>query len=177
MQRYSCNVRPGAELTHEVPRINISAAEIMVLQHIHGEGSVVNIRVGKGAGDKTTHKDEYDRLVEQYGLEKVAPVLGSGFAINLPNRLSDIGIAVEGDVEQAKTAATITKVNGIEVDKAGLPHDGRIHVSTKATTIDGFWKKKKGVTPELLEQVEDELRTVMAVPGPGTTEQVAADGA
>jgi len=45
-----------------------------------------------------------------------------------------------------------------EFDADGLPWDERIHASTKTTTQDGRWKKKRGVDVELIEVVEAELR-------------------
>lgn len=51
--------------------------------------------------------------------------------------------------------------NLVLLDKNGLPWDGRIHASTKTQTVDGSWKKKKGVDADLITQVEAELRQVM----------------
>jgi len=45
-----------------------------------------------------------------------------------------------------------------EFDADGLPWDERIHASTKTTTQDGRWKKKRGVDQSLVEEVEAELR-------------------
>lgn len=44
------------------------------------------------------------------------------------------------------------------VDAAGLPWDARIHSESKATVADGTWRKRRGVDPELVKQVEAELR-------------------
>lgn len=52
------------------------------------------------------------------------------------------------------------------VDKAGLPWDGRIHSSSKVFVADGTWRQKRGTPPELLAQVEAELRQVMGLPAP-----------
>ncbi|QOR55764.1 MAG: RecT protein [Phage 65_10] len=48
------------------------------------------------------------------------------------------------------------------VDSKGLPWDHRIHSSKKSTIADGSWRKKTGVAPELVVQVEGELRGAMA---------------
>jgi hypothetical protein len=48
--------------------------------------------------------------------------------------------------------------NAPALDKDGLPWDERIHAGTKNTNADGSWKKKRGATPELIAQVEAELR-------------------
>lgn len=44
------------------------------------------------------------------------------------------------------------------VDASGLPWDARIHSESKATVADGTWRKRRGVDPELVKQVEAELR-------------------
>lgn len=74
---------------------------------------------------------------------------------------SDSAAAAKPEPNEPTSPAT-----GVELDKAGLPWDERIHASSKALKADGYWKNKRGVDPELLKQVEAELRTVMAVPAP-----------
>lgn len=85
MQRYSCNVRPGGDLIHDVPKTGVSAAEVMILNHIHGEGAVVNIQPEKM--DRTPSKVEYKKLVETYGDRPVIEVFGSGYNVQLPSKL------------------------------------------------------------------------------------------
>jgi len=84
-QLYNCNVRPGGDLIHDVPKENLSAAEIMVLNHVHGEGSVVNIEPTKTT--RTPHKEEYGRLCDVYGAKSVQEVFGNIFNVRLPNKL------------------------------------------------------------------------------------------
>lgn len=48
--------------------------------------------------------------------------------------------------------------SGITVDKNGLPWDERIHSSNRAFTNTGEWRRKRGVSGILVEQVEAELR-------------------
>lgn len=56
----------------------------------------------------------------------------------------------------------------VELDKNGLPWDGRIHASTKRKNADGSWTAKRGVNAGLITQVEAELRAQVAqVPAPG----------
>lgn len=55
---------------------------------------------------------------------------------------------------------------GVVVDASGLPWDARIHASTKSTTKDGKWTKKRGVADELVAHVEAELKSVLAAPVP-----------
>ena len=62
------------------------------------------------------------------------------------------------------------------VDASGLPWDARIHSESKATAADGTWRKRRGVDPELVKQVEAELRgeSPAAVATPVATEPSAA---
>lgn len=65
---------------------------------------------------------------------------------------------------------------GAVVDASGLPWDARIHASTKSTTKDGKWTKKRGVADELVAHVEAELKSVMAAPVPATVPPPPVDG-
>lgn len=60
---------------------------------------------------------------------------------------------------------------GVELDADGLPWDSRIHSSSKAKTQKGVWKKKKGVSDDIKDKVESELRQLMAAP---TTEPASS---
>lgn len=60
--------------------------------------------------------------------------------------------------------------NGVELDKHGLPWDGRIHSREKTKLKDGAWKYKRGVSDEEVNAVEAQLRGVMAIPAPATTD-------
>lgn len=44
-----------------------------------------------------------------------------------------------------------------DFDSAGMPWDERIHASSRATVADGTWRKKRGVSDELVAEVEAEL--------------------
>ena len=55
---------------------------------------------------------------------------------------------------------------GIDVDKKGLPWDGRIHASSRAQNADGTWRMKRGVEDALVQQVEAELRQTMGIGQP-----------
>src|SRR6478752_3491551 len=54
---------------------------------------------------------------------------------------------------------------GVTLDKNGLPWDGRIHASTKTTNKDGSWKALRGVSTDLVTQVEAQLRAQLAQGG------------
>ena len=53
--------------------------------------------------------------------------------------------------------ATAAPSGVAERDKNGLLWDVRIHASSKAVIADGTWRLKRGVSPELVEQVTAEL--------------------
>jgi len=66
----------------------------------------------------------------------------------------------------ASSAAPAMPV-GVEVDKDGLPWDGRIHTESKAMNADGRWRNKRNLDAALKAQVEAQLRQVMgAAPAP-----------
>lgn len=52
----------------------------------------------------------------------------------------------------------------VELDKRGLPWDGRIHSRTKSKTADGLWKVMRGLNPETAKSVEAELFQAMSLP-------------
>jgi hypothetical protein len=62
---------------------------------------------------------------------------------------------------------TANPVGAVDLDKHGLPWDGRIHAESKAKITDGTWRKKRGADLALIATVEAELRQVMgAAPAP-----------
>lgn len=77
-------------------------------------------------------------------------------------------------VETAADVATAPGAAGVDLDADGLPWDARIHAGTKTKKADGKWKAKRNVDPELVKQVEAELRQVMAIPDP-TSATTAAE--
>lgn len=84
----------------------------------------------------------------------------------------------------AATVAAPPTGNPVTLDKHGLPWDGRIHGEKKNQNADGTWRKRKGVDPALVAQVEAELRAVMAAApaapianGVSTTVAASAPGA
>jgi hypothetical protein len=52
---------------------------------------------------------------------------------------------------------------GVPTDKDGLPWDARIHASTKTKTAKDVWTRRRGVTDELVVEVEAQLRQVMSI--------------
>ncbi|MCK5615735.1 hypothetical protein KAR91_78455 [Candidatus Pacearchaeota archaeon] len=61
------------------------------------------------------------------------------------------------DTVAAASAATGTATAPPTHDSAGMLWDVRIHASSKAFVADGTWRLKRGVAPELVEQVKAEL--------------------
>lgn len=68
--------------------------------------------------------------------------------------------------------APATAPAGVQLDKAGLPWDARIHATVaggggKVNATDGLWRAKKGVSADLVKTVETELRAALsAAPAP-----------
>jgi len=57
---------------------------------------------------------------------------------------------------------------GIEVDAMGMPWDARIHSGSRARVADGSWRQKRNLDPNVLAQVESELRQTMGLPAPAS---------
>ena len=57
---------------------------------------------------------------------------------------------------------------GIEVDAMGVPWDARIHSGSRARVADGSWRQKRNLDPNVLAQVEGELRQTMGLPAPAS---------
>lgn len=65
MQLCNLVLRLGGSQLHTVPMSKVTPAEILVLQHIHGNDAVTDIRPSKV--DKTRrHQSEYERLQHKY---------------------------------------------------------------------------------------------------------------
>lgn len=63
--------------------------------------------------------------------------------------------------------APAAPTNRADVDSAGLPWDARIHSESRNKVADGTWRKRRNTAPEVVAQVEAELRALMAIPAPG----------
>jgi hypothetical protein len=81
MKAYNCIVRPAGQITHEVPKLGISAKEIMLLRFIHGSDSVIRIvHVGDlklesaGRPDLSENDLLLRRLANDYTPERVSKV-------------------------------------------------------------------------------------------------------
>jgi hypothetical protein len=96
------------------------------------------------------------------GQPSIAPVVPTP-TLTAPVSVPAPPAPTPASVEPAPTApaAQTSHVNGVDLDKHGLPWDGRIHASTKRKNADGSWTSKRGVDSALITQVEAELRQVM----------------
>lgn len=73
MRLYSCKVRLSGSLYNEVPKYDVTAPEVTILQTLHGGDAVTDLReTGK---NKTGQADERARLIEIYGGGLVAAQL------------------------------------------------------------------------------------------------------
>lgn len=64
MKLYSCKVRIGGSLYNEVRKSDVTAPEIVILKHMHGDDAVVEIEeTGK---NKLSQGEERERLIGLY---------------------------------------------------------------------------------------------------------------
>lgn len=98
MQIGTCIVRLGGDLNNSVFKRNVTPAEILVLQAIHGQESITRVR-GTGA-NKVPHVEELNRLVLIYGgaknnkEESIVAKMWPTFGARLPVNFKDIGIDI-----------------------------------------------------------------------------------
>lgn len=70
-----------------------------------------------------------------------------------------VPVHTQESVAQAIVNGPAPVAGGSDLDSRGLPYDTRIHASSKATTKDGSWRYKRGITDEEIAKVEAELRS------------------
>lgn len=96
-----------------------------------------------------------------------AATTGTTSAGTLSAPVPNASTAPSAGAPTALGAVSTTPANAVEVDKDGLPWDGRIHTESKAKNADGRWRNKRNLDAALKAQVEAELRQVMgAAPAP-----------
>ncbi len=59
-----------------------------------------------------------------------------------------------------------TNTTAPSVDASGMPWDERIHSKAKTLTAENMWRKRKGVSADIITQIEAELRARSAPPQP-----------
>ena len=87
--------------------------------------------------------------------------------VPVPTPAAVVPVPTPAAVAPAPTAPAITPnpAGGAQTDASGLPWDVRIHSSPpKINDSDKLWRKKRGVDPQLVIQVEAQLRQVMGAP-------------
>lgn len=69
-----CLVSIGGDPRHVVPKHSVTPAEIVLLQKLHGDDAITEIRVeGK---ERRSHEEERDRLGARYGDDKIFDAFG-----------------------------------------------------------------------------------------------------
>lgn len=96
MQLCDCKIRLGGGPNIVLDKINVTPAEILVLQRIHAHDAVEDVRPTRMT--KRAHIEERDRLLTIYKA-KVIQEMFPGAAPSLPATLKDIGIDIEPSVE------------------------------------------------------------------------------
>lgn len=94
MQRVNCTLRLSGDVLNTVEKTNISPAEIVILNDLHGEGAVINIKPTQM--DKVPHRQERERLAGIYGHHVVDRIFPGEFN-KLPSTLADIEGKDEGE--------------------------------------------------------------------------------
>jgi len=151
------------------------------------EGLAEDAATAPSAGYAAEAQDLLDRPKDAdpgptiLGLEPTPPAPAETFAT--PG-VVPIGATPEGQlipgVPPSATEETATPPPpppaNVDLDADGLPWDERIHSRGKTKTKSGQWRKLRGVEPELVASVEDELHALMVV-GPPPVPPVAPESA
>lgn len=98
MQLYSANIRLGGLMLTDVPKINVTAGEVILLRSIHGADGVINIK-HIGQAERSSNA-ERERLVALYGEEKFVGVFGGAYVVQLPDKLDEIASSTKEPVEE-----------------------------------------------------------------------------
>lgn len=153
----------------------------------------IGVQLGDGNGltidpeDNPAHGQEY--ISPEQAFNVANGNANAAFANNDPSQVFADGSAIVGGqatpapAGNAPGASSLTPsgtspaanngaatAGAVALDSNGLPFDHRIHASNKdggVKVADGSWRKKRGVDPALVEQVEAELRQAMAARGNG----------
>lgn len=148
MQHCSCRVFLAGSRNNDIPKHDVTVAEIAVLRFLHGDDSVHAIK--RTYMSREAHGAEIKRLKDFFGPE-VVERMWPGVSPRLPVKLSDIGITDEGVSEEL--AASVED-----------PEDTVDRVSRSLEAA------QKGVAPEDLAM---EAATRPAAPAPLKAQKVA----
>ncbi len=172
MQRVTCTVRLSGDNNNTVEKSGVSPAEIVILNDIHGEGAVVNIR--PNSMDKESHVKERARLVNIYGVHVVDRIFPGEFN-KLPVTLAELKgeepaedeDADEADADAKKADADTDADTDANDDDAGAEEDEDDKIlresvasaKTKAELYD--IAKVNGVDLENIEDKMDPMRSAI----------------
>jgi hypothetical protein len=84
MKLYKATVRLSGSNDNEVPKIGLTAPEILILRSIHGDDAVV--RIVETSQDKRSNAAERERLTQLYGLPAVNKIFPGAYT-PLPTEL------------------------------------------------------------------------------------------
>ena len=83
-----------------------------------------------------------------------------GTVTDYVNNQSPVEVVIQAPQGFIETPVVeVPNLNAPVADRDGLPWDDRIHSSSKALNADGTWRGKRGVSKELVVQVETELKS------------------
>ena len=144
---HTAGVVEGATTDPVIPAVN----ELEALQHDH-ESTMPEAAFGKP-----------DEAAAAFGVPPAplavsTPAIAAASTVAPPPPANTAPITTTPGVASSAAGASSA---GVELDKHGLPWDGRIHAESKGKLTDGSWRKKRQVDPALVAQVEAELRQVM----------------
>ena len=148
MEVASCTVNLAGNVYHQVVKGAITPAEALILNHIHGEGSVVDLK--RHTNDKRSHQAEMDRLGNLYKERKVRELF-PGLNPSLPVTFADAGIEIENDITPSAGQRRKRK------PKSDAPqHDGEGAEDATAEAVAAV-PAPKAAEPKKAEAPEDDL--------------------
>lgn len=91
MNLYSAtvNVFPGQAMQHSFPKRGMTAPEVMLIRHIHGDEAVKDLK-WDAVNTSFTQKNERERLEVMYGPKVVNDMFGPPAANRLPLELDEV---------------------------------------------------------------------------------------
>jgi len=98
MKIYKATVRLSGSNDNEVPKIGLTAAEIIILRRLHGGDDAV-IRVVETSKDQRSHAAERERLKRLYGDEIVGKIFPGDYS-DLPTELPKSAPVVEQALDE-----------------------------------------------------------------------------
>ena len=172
------HVVEGATTAPVVPQVN----ELEALQHDHESTmpeaafGAVDTAPAAAFGLPDIGQIEVSPAAAFGGPQSAAPLGASIPTAPVPGTVAPAAPVNTAPITTTPGAASLVagaSSGGVDLDKHGLPWDGRIHAESKAKIADGTWRKKRNVDPGLVAQVEAELRQVMGAPAAPLAQGVA----